>query len=174
MPATNEAELMPPTTQKKRTRRDAEQLVADLEAKIEAIKVRAARKRAKSNPAVRYTVAAMRNMDKAMTAATDAVLRKALEEARGGLSAYLALQGVASAAGSGGRGMNGRRSPEAVEQMGASLLAYVKKNPGQRGEQIAVSLNTDTKTMRLPMQKLIAEERVRTKGERRGMRYYPA
>ena len=174
MTLTLEATKMPKPAPKKRNRRAPEDLIAALESKIESIKARAERKRARSNPAVRYTVAAVRNMDKAMGAATDAVLRKALEEARGGLSAYLALQGVAPAAGSGGRGMNGRRSTEAVEQMGASLLAYVKKNPGQRGEQIAEAMGTDTKTMRLPMQRLIAEERVRTKGERRGMRYYPA
>jgi hypothetical protein len=53
------------------------------------------------------------------------------------------------------------------------MLAKRVENPGQRGEQIAEALGTDTKTMRLPMQKLIAHEKGRTKGERRGMRYYP-
>jgi len=43
------------------------------------------------------------------------------------------------------------------------------KNPGQRGEQLAEALGTDTKTMRLPMQNSIADEKVRTKGERGGM-----
>jgi hypothetical protein len=31
----------------------------------------------------------------------------------------------------------------------------------------------DAKTKRLPMKKLIAEKKVKTKGERRGMRYSP-
>jgi hypothetical protein len=165
---------MTSTTPRKRVRRDAENLIADLEAKIEAIKARAARKRAKANPAVRYTVAAVRNIDKAMTSASDAVLRRALEESRGVLSAFLALQGVIPAAGAGARVGGGRRSSEDVQRMGESLLNYVNKNPGQRGEQIAVALGTDTKTMRLPMQKLIGEKKVKTKGERRAMRYYPA
>ncbi len=55
----------------------------------------------------------------------------------------------------------------------ATLLANVKANPGQRGEQIAEAMGTDSKTIRRPMQKLIDDGAVRTKGERRGMRYYP-
>jgi hypothetical protein len=68
----------------------------------------------------------------------------------------------------------GRRSSEGVEQTGTSLVENVKKNPGQREEQNAESLRTDTKTMRLPMRRLIADRAVRRKGERRAMRYYPA
>lgn len=166
---------MPKAAAKKRSRREPEQLVADLEAKIEAIKVRMARKRAKSNPAVRFTVAAVRNMDKAMAATTDGVMRQTLEEARAALTSFLSLQGILPAGGASARTVGGgRRSPEVVEQMAATLLAHVKSNPGQRGEQIAEVLGVDTKQLRLPMQKLIDEASVKTKGQRRGMRYYPA
>lgn len=58
--------------------------------------------------------------------------------------------------------------------MREALLAHVHANPGQRGEQIAAALGTDVGTMRLPMRKLIAERKVRTEGQRRGMTYYPA
>jgi hypothetical protein len=119
---------MPKLAPKKRTRRDAEQLVAALQAKIDAIKARAVRKCRKADPAIRYAFAAIRNIDKAMSSATDQVLRKTLEEARGILSPYLTLQGIVPAAHSGGR------SSEAVEQTGASLVDCVKANPGQRGE----------------------------------------
>ncbi len=171
MTTTLEATKMPKSAQKKRNRRAPEDLVAALEAKIEAIKARAVRKRAKSNPAVRYTVAAVRNMDKAMAASEDSVLRKTLEDARSGLSAYLALQGVMPAGGSHGA-VRGRRSTADLGKMGMTLLAYVQKNPGQRGEQVAVAMGTDSKTIRRPMQKLIDDGAVRTKGERRGMSYY--
>jgi len=70
---------------------------------------------------------------------------------------------------SGGRA--GRRSPEEVEAMANSLFDYVKKNPGQRGEQIAAALGTDVGTMRKPMQFLLAKKKVKTKGQRRGMTY---
>jgi len=164
-----------PKIVKKRQRRAPEDLIAALESKIEAIKARAERKRARANPSIRYTTAAVRNIDKAMASADDNVLRKTLEEARGSLAAYLTMQGVVPAGNSVARSMGGgRRSSEDVERMGETLLAYVEKNPGQRGEDIAEGMQSDTKKMRLPMKKLIAEGKVRTKGERRAMRYYPA
>lgn len=174
MTLTLEATKMPKSVPKKRNRRAPEDLVAALEAKIASIKARAERKRAKANPAIRYTVAAVRNIDKAMATADDAVLRSALEEAHGGLTAYLKLQGVVSANGSAARTSGGRRSSSDVDQIATDLLGYVRKNPGQRGEDVAEAMGTDSKTIRLPMKKLIADGQVRTKGERRGMRYYPA
>ena len=80
---------------KKRIRRNDEQLIADLEGKIAAMKARAARKKAKASPDTRYTLAAVKNIDKAMSGTQDATLRKALEEARGALTAWLALEGIA-------------------------------------------------------------------------------
>jgi len=53
------------------------------------------------------------------------------------------------------------------------LLAHVRSNPGQRGDQIAEALGTDVGTMRLPMRALIGEKKVRTTGQRRGTTYHP-
>lgn len=72
------------------------------------------------------------------------------------------------------RSAGGKRSPEAVAQMGETLFTYIKDNPGQRGEQIAKALRTDVKTMRLPIQKLIAGKKVKTRGQRRGTTYFAA
>jgi hypothetical protein len=80
---------------KKRIRRDDEQLIRDLQARIEAIQARAARKKARGNPAVRFTLAAVKSLDKATGATEDAVHRKTLEEARSGLAAWLAMSGIA-------------------------------------------------------------------------------
>ena len=64
-----------------------------------------------------------------------------------------------------------RRSAEDLAGMSDALLAHVKANPGQRGEQIAAALGTDVGTMRKPMKLLIAKKLVKTAGQRRGMTY---
>lgn len=50
-----------------------------------------------------------------------------------------------------------------------ALLAYVRSNSGQRGEQITDALGSDGATMRPVMNRLIEERRIKTKCERRGM-----
>jgi len=139
----------------KRVRRTDEQLIQDLEARITALKTRATQRKAKRSPALSQTVKAVKSIDAALADTEDAAMRTALSDARATLSACLALQGIISAAGSGERPASGRRSAQDVEQ-------------------IAELLRTDTKTMRLPMQKLIADKKIRTKGNRRGMTYFAA
>ncbi|MDZ4775119.1 MAG: hypothetical protein SGI72_18530 [Planctomycetota bacterium] len=64
-----------------------------------------------------------------------------------------------------------RHSVDHLIEFSEKLLTHVKENPGQRSEQVAVALNTDVHTMRLPMRKLIAAQKIRTEGRRRGMTY---
>jgi len=67
-----------------------------------------------------------------------------------------------------------KRSPEDLAQLVEELLNTVKTAPGQRMEQIAKTLKTSTQELALPAKKLIAEKKIRTKGERRATKYFPA
>ncbi|MCK6445765.1 MAG: hypothetical protein L6Q99_05180 [Planctomycetes bacterium] len=156
---------MPKTIE--RTRRSPEQRIADLQAKIEAIKTKAERAKTKRNPALRHMSAALKSVDKAMAESDDNATRKALDEVRATLSATLALNGVVGAKAT--AAPRGRRTSS--EDLDDRLLAYVKAHPGQRGEEIAAALGTDTYSMRPSMKRLIEAGEVRTEGKNRGMRY---
>ena len=149
-------------------RRTAEQRIAALEAQIQAIKAKAAADKVKKDPALKFVSKAIRFIDTASAETKDAAMRVSLEEARSTLSACLQLKGVTVA----------HKSPRRASRGGSvdreTLLAYVRNNPGSRGEQIAAALGTDVKIMRPLMKALIEEDKVRTRGERRGMMYSPA
>jgi hypothetical protein len=157
-----------------RARRSEEERIADLEKKIVDLRARAERKKARTNPSVRHTVAAVRSIDKALATSQDSAVRHALDEARATLSACLAIQGVVPAAGSRaiGRSAGGRRSSSDVASLADALLTHLQKHPGQRGEEIAAALETDTRTIRLPLKKLIEDKKVKTKGVARGTSYH--
>ena len=154
---------------KTRVRRTDEQLVADLQAKIAEVKRRAEQKQTKRDPSLRHISAALRSIDKAAAASTDPVNRQALDEARATLSACLSLNGAASKD-------DVRSQPRRASKVldADVLLEHIRKNPGQRGEEVAAAMGTETAAMRPLMRNLIDERKVRTKGERRGMRYYSA
>jgi hypothetical protein len=154
----------------KRQRRTEEQMIQDLEARIAAIKAKAERKKVKRDPALRHISGALRSIDKALGETGDTATRQALDEARSTLSALLSLNGVMVASSGKPRG---RRSAQNSDAMSEQLLTYVMDHPGQRGEQIAAALRTDVSVMRSPMKKLIAANKVKTRGQRRGMTYFP-
>jgi hypothetical protein len=108
--------------------------------------------------------AAVRFIERALETANDPTFRKALEEARTTLSERVADEGILSS--------HGSASKVRMEVDGSSLLAYVRDHPGQRGEQIAAALGTDTRALRPVMKRLIEENRIRTEGQRRGMAYF--
>ncbi|MBI4884925.1 MAG: hypothetical protein HY826_12815 [Actinobacteria bacterium] len=112
--------------------------------------------------------AALKSVDKAMAESDDNATRKALEEVRATLTATLALNGVVGAKAT--AAPRARRTSS--EDVGDRLLAYVKAHPGQRGEEIAAALATDTYSMRPSMKRLIEAREVRTEGKNRGMRYF--
>ena len=147
---------------RKYNRRGEDELIADLQAKIQDLKARAAVKAAKKDPTFRHVNKAVKSIDAAMASTGDQALRTALQEARVTLSACMQLKGVLVP--QSGRA-NGSLDADAV-------YAFVQKNPGQRGEHIAAALGTDTKPLRGPMKRLIEAGRIRTKGERRGTQYW--
>ncbi|MBI5362012.1 MAG: hypothetical protein HZA53_02460 [Planctomycetes bacterium] len=155
---------------KPRVRRSEELRIAELEARIAELKLKAERKKAKKNPTLRHVSVALRSVDKALAAADDSATKNALNECRAGLSAVLSLYGVST------RGDRGSITPRGRRSDGVSadqLLEHVSKHPGQRGEEIAAALGTDTTTMRPVMHRLIGDKKVKTTGQRRGMQYYP-
>lgn len=66
----------------------------------------------------------------------------------------------------------GKRSPDAVLKVAASVLSYIKANPGQRLEQIGKGVKSPTKELKLPVQKLFEQKAISTKGEKRGTKYF--
>lgn len=154
----------------RRKRRGIDQMIADLEAKIAVIKERDARKKAKSDPALRHVGAALKAIDKAQAALQDGASRRSLGEARAALESVLA-RGGASAGSDQGGAVRTRRSAHELQDLASSLLTYVRSNPGQRGEQIAEALSSDTSTIRPVMKRLIADGKITTEGQRRGMTY---
>ncbi|TAJ21109.1 MAG: DNA-binding protein [Planctomycetota bacterium] len=79
--------------------------------------------------------------------------------------------GTARAAKGGGK--RAKRDPKAVLAMADKVHAAVKAKPGQSVEQIGKALGAPTKALTLPIRKLIEAKRVKTKGQRRGTRYFP-
>ena len=82
---------------RKRVRRTDEQLIQDLQQKIEEIQGRAEARKAKQSPAVRLMLRAVRALDKAMDAAEsegDTALRHVLSDGRDPLARYLQEKGL--------------------------------------------------------------------------------
>lgn len=113
---------------------------------------------------------------------TELARQQALET----LSAALVAGGRARA----GRGRNGaaaprvsrrgrdqagnRRSPEEIDRAAQALLSEIQSNPGLRVEQIGRALGAATKDLSLPLKKLLSQRMVRSEGQRRATRYFPA
>ena len=82
---------------KTHTRRSPDQIVADLEAKIERIKARAAAKEARSEPEGKAFLAAVKAVDKAIEVATEQGnedLVRALESGRAPLAEQMIKMGL--------------------------------------------------------------------------------
>jgi len=130
------------------------------------------------------------------TANFDQQIRKTIEafvEELSGLVRAAAVQSVTEAFGGGGtvsvrgaaapravrssgrgRAKGQKRAPEDLVALVGQLFSAIKANPGQRMEQIAKGLKSSTQELALPAKKLIADKKIKTKGERRATKYFPA
>ena len=150
-----------------RQRRSSDQRIAELEARIAAIRERDARRQARSDPALRHASSALKSIDKALSVTKDSAVRKVLGEARATLVPLLGGTGFSKSG-------HVRRSAAEIPDLRDTLLQYVRSHPGQRGEEIASALATDSGTIRPVMKRLIADGKITTEGARRGMTYSPA
>lgn len=162
------------TNSTSRVRRNEEQLIADLEARIAALKARAEARKVQRDPAVKPVKQALRAIDAASSLTKDSAIRQALDEARATLSACLSLQGVPQQASATGAPRARVRVAAGAAVSVEAVLAHVRAHPGRRGEEISLALGTDSRSLRVPMKQLIADKKVKTKGQRRGMTYFPA
>lgn len=67
-----------------------------------------------------------------------------------------------------------KRSPEAMAETMERLDNYVSDYPGQGTEEIGKALSLSTKEIARPMKKLIDDGKIKTTGQKRATRYYPA
>jgi len=159
-----------PKTVTQRHRRTDDEIIADLQRKIDEVKRRAERQKVKKDPALRYVTAAVRSIDKAVSHSADAATRNALAEARATLAACLALNGAAAP--KAGRGvLTPRRSTNGRVEPGR-VLQYLQMHAGSRAEDIAAALGTDTMSLRPSLQELRAAATVRAEGKARATRYF--
>ena len=159
----------------KRTRRSEEQRIAELEAKIMQIKALAEKKKVQRDPSLRHIKMALRSIDKAANASVDATARKTLEDIRVTLAGLMALGG-----GGGGEATITPRGRSSASSMGGGvapsehqLMEYIQRHPGQRGEEIARALNSETRLMRPVLHRLIEAKRIKTSGQARATAYHP-
>ncbi|HOU90303.1 MAG TPA: hypothetical protein PLU22_04615, partial [Polyangiaceae bacterium] len=64
-----------------------------------------------------------------------------------------------------------KRTSDELERLQDSLLEVIELNPGQRIDALGALLKLPTRTLALPMKRLIASRRVRASGQRRATTY---
>jgi hypothetical protein len=64
-----------------------------------------------------------------------------------------------------------KRTPDDISAQAARIFSYINSHPGQRAEQIARALATETKTLPTPIRKLLTEKKIKANGVARGTTY---
>ena len=66
----------------------------------------------------------------------------------------------------------GKRSPEVVAKTDELVLTYVRAHQGQGVEELGKGLRMPTKELKLPIAKLVGTKKLKTKGQKRGTKYF--
>jgi hypothetical protein len=69
------------------------------------------------------------------------------------------------------RAKGAKRTQEEIAAQGKTVLAYVKKNPGSRAEQISKETGVESKDLALVIKNLLAEKALSRKGVKRATSY---
>jgi hypothetical protein len=69
-------------------------------------------------------------------------------------------------------GKRSRRSSESLEALSGELVTYVKANPGKGIGEIARSVGQPPSSIVPSVRKLVAAKKLKTKGQKRGMKYF--
>lgn len=67
-----------------------------------------------------------------------------------------------------------KRTPVELAAIEQKFVTFVRANPGLRIEEINKQTGTTTKELMLPVRRLIMAGRIKTQGELRSTRYFPA
>ena len=160
------------------TKRTIQERIDELQAKIQAIQNREERKKVRARPEVKHLNMALRSIDKGLNASEDAVLRKALDEARATVSSCLSLLGVAPKAAKATLTPKRRAKVTVATQKTdldpAAVLTFIKNNGGIRGAAIVAEFGIDTTSLRVVLKQLAAEGAIRSEGKGRGTTYLVA
>ena len=71
------------------------------------------------------------------------------------------------------RGKGGKRTPEQLAQIDASVLEYVKANPGNGVEHMAKTMGVASKDVASRVLLLIQGKKIRKTGQKRATKYFP-
>lgn len=72
----------------------------------------------------------------------------------------------------GKRSKGQKRSAEEMADLQETLLATIEANPGARADQLAEAFEVETRELALPIKKLLAENLITKKGQKRATTYY--
>ena len=69
-------------------------------------------------------------------------------------------------------GKRAKRSSGQVDELATRVIAQVRSKQGQRLEELGRAMKMPTKGLKLPIQKLLAAKKLKTKGRKRGTQYF--